>query len=90
MDDKTKIFWLGVAVVFGCLIYIACVTFLPIPPTGIKYADMAVPFLLGSGFGMVIGYYWGTSQGSSDKSKTIDKALNAVVNQPPPPPPEVK
>jgi hypothetical protein len=59
-------------VIFG---YIFCTTFVPIPDSGIKYADMALPFLLGSGFGAVVGFYFGSSEGSQSSKDLANKAL---------------
>ena len=55
--------------------YIFLVTFVPIPETGIKHSDTVTGFLLGTGLGMLLSYYWGSSQGSAEKSKTIAKEL---------------
>ena len=40
--------------------YLAAATFLPIPESGIKLADMIVPYFLGI-IGVMVGYYWGSS-----------------------------
>lgn len=44
------------------MVYIAAATFLPIPQTGIKYADIAVPSLLSGVIGGIIGYLYGASK----------------------------
>jgi hypothetical protein len=71
MDDKIRIFWLAVGVLAACFLYFFLVTFLPIPSTGNKYADMVVPFLLGSGVGVIVGFHWGSSEGSQEKNKLL-------------------
>jgi hypothetical protein len=60
------------------LSYTFCVTFLPIPETGTKYADMALPFLLGSGIGAIVGYFFGSSEGSQEKNTLISQALGGT------------
>lgn len=42
--------------------YIAAVTFYPLSQTGVKYADMAVPLLLGSVVVAIVGFFYGSSQ----------------------------
>ena len=65
--DKRLVFlaWYVITAIFA---YIGAVTFLPVPETGSKYADMAVPFLLGSGFGALVGFYFA---GSPNKKNGI-------------------
>lgn len=43
-------------------IYIGAVTFAPISTTGIKYADIAVPLLLGTVIGGLVGFWYGASK----------------------------
>ena len=56
--------------------YLFMVTFLPIPQAGIEHAKTIVGFMLGSVISIIIGYFWGSSKGSSDKSKFIEKIEN--------------
>jgi hypothetical protein len=69
---------MAVFVVMVAFIYLAAVTFLPIPDTGIKYADIIVPSLINLGLGVIIGYFYGTSQGSQRKDTTIKNALEGT------------
>jgi hypothetical protein len=59
-------------------IYIFCVTFIRIPETGTKYADMALPFLLGSGVGAIVGFYFGSSEGSAQSKEIANKAMEVA------------
>ncbi len=56
--------------------YIGAVTFIELPESGSKYADMAVPFLLGSGFGALIGFYFAGSPSNKERSGIVDKEVN--------------
>ncbi len=84
--DK-KLVFMAFYVITAIFTYITAVTFLSIPETGQKYADMAVPFLLGSGFGALIGFYFAGSPGSKAKDETIRKIVDIL---PPTPPTVVK
>jgi len=80
--DK-KLVFLAFYVISAIFAYIGMVTFIPLPETGQKYADMAVPFLLGSGFGALVGFYFA----GSPSSKAKDEAIRRIVDVLPPTPP---
>jgi hypothetical protein len=42
--------------------YVAAVTFFPLNSSGIKYADIAVPLLLGTVIGGLMGFWYGASK----------------------------
>lgn len=42
--------------------YLFCVTFVALSPSGIKYADIAVPLLLGTVIGGLMGFWYGASK----------------------------
>jgi hypothetical protein len=68
---------LGALIVLGTFVLII---FLILSPTT-DYKDvlvMAVGALIAS-FSLVVGYFYGSSKGSSDKSETIDRKLNGGV-----------
>ncbi len=84
--DK-KLVFMAFYVITAIFVYISAVTFVVVPETGQKYADMAVPFLLGSGFGALIGFYFAGSPGSKTKDDTIRKIVDIL---PPTPPPTIR
>ena len=84
--DQCKLFWFGVIVVMSVLGLCTAVIFIPIADTGEKYADMTIPFILGSGFGGIIGVYFGTSESSRSKNKTIETLVENQANTPVPTP----
>jgi hypothetical protein len=43
------------------LLYCFCITFVPLPATGIKYVDTILGFFLGTLIAIPVGYYWGSS-----------------------------
>lgn len=51
--------------------YIIGVTFLKLPPDGVRYADTILGFLLGTGMGAILQFFYGSSQGSKTKDETL-------------------
>ncbi len=80
--DK-KLVFMAFYVITAIFVYISAVTFITLPDTGQKYADMAVPFLLGSGFGALIGFYFAGSPGMKSKDDTIRKIVDILPPTPP-------
>lgn len=61
----------AVLIIIVTLLYFFCVTFIVIPESGKRYADIILGALIGSGFTAIISFYWGSSKGSEDKTETI-------------------
>lgn len=61
------------------MLYIAAATFLPITTSGAKYADMAVPLLLGTVIGAITGFFFG----SSTTATTPRPPTDPITPQPP-------
>lgn len=59
--DRRFIALFTVLAFVAVMAYVAAVTFLQLPDTGVKYADIAVPLLLGTVVGGIIGYLYGAS-----------------------------
>ncbi len=54
-------------------LYLFLITFIPISSAGAEHSKTIVGFILGSVISIIIGYFWGSSKGSADKSKYIEK-----------------
>lgn len=67
MTDKPKLLYFAIGIAVVCFVYFFCVTFLTIPESGQRYADLILGFLIGTAFASVINFYWGSSEGSKDK-----------------------
>lgn len=83
----------AVYVVTLTFVYLAAVTFLPLGTSGIKYADIAVPLLLGTVIGGLMGFWYGASKASAaPPAPDVDKPTGkpgdpvAVHEEPPSPP----
>ena len=58
--------------IIGAL-YIFCITFLPIAPANIRFADLIAGFILGQIIATVINFYFGSSQSSVNKTEMLNK-----------------
>lgn len=61
--------------------YIAACTFFPMPSTGIKYADIAVPSLLSGVIGGIIGYLYGASKTQTPPPATAPATTAITVTE---------
>ena len=73
MDDSQKKFLgqLAVFIMTMSFVYFFCITFIPMPETGARYADIILGALLGSGFTVIVAFYFGSSKSSADKSEAM-------------------
>lgn len=65
----------AVYVVTLTFLYLAAVTFLPLGSSGIKYADIAVPLLLGTVIGGLMGFWYGASKGHPSATAPVPTGL---------------
>jgi hypothetical protein len=70
-NDKKSLLYFAMGIVAACFIYFFCITFLPVPAGGQRYADLILGFLLGTACAAVINFYWGSSKGSQDKNEAL-------------------
>lgn len=73
------VLYLATGVIGVCTIYFFCLTFLPVPESGKRYADIILGALIGSGFTAIMSWLYGSSKGSGDKQATIDKQIDAKI-----------
>lgn len=56
--------------------YISAITFVNLPESGIRFADVSQGFVMGTIVGGVMAFYFGTSQGSVDKNEIIKNKIS--------------
>ena len=52
-------------------LYIFCITFLPIAPANMRFADLIAGFILGQIIATVMNFYFGSSQSSLNKTNLL-------------------
>ena len=60
------------------VLYIAAITFLPIPSDNIRFADTILGFLLGTLMATVINYFFGSSRQSQAKDSALADAIKGM------------
>ncbi len=71
-DQKKEksIRWMALLILIICFAYLFIASFVMPPSTGRDYSTPIVGFIT-----FLVGYYYGSSSGSTAKSETIDKEL---------------
>jgi uncharacterized membrane protein len=77
MNEKRIILLMGAGLMLLCLSFFFAVCFVAMSASGEKYADQIVIAIIGI-LGIVVGYYFGSSKGSADKSEELAKEAKAV------------
>lgn len=57
------------------MVYFILVTFVDLPKDGVNFANIILGFLLGTAIAAIFNFYFGSSQGSKDKTKEIEGML---------------
>jgi len=76
--------WFAVGLCSVAMLYVAAITFAPIPPANLRYADTVLGFILGTVMSTPIGFFYG----SSKSTQSTTQALIAQVTPPTQPPQE--
>lgn len=77
-DDKFVrrfIYYLAIFWSLAAAIYIAFITFGYIPPENVRFADTILGFMLGTVIASILGFFYGSSKGSQDKTEALTKEL---------------
>ena len=61
----------------AAMIYVAAITFIPIPKDNARFADTVLGFILGTVMATPIGFFFNSSKSSQAKDETIKNALRA-------------
>ncbi len=74
--EKQILIYMAIGILAFCALYFILVTFLPMPETGKRYADIILGALIGSGFTALISFYYGSSKSSQDKGEQLNLMEN--------------
>lgn len=62
---------MAVGLMFSAILYVFCITFIPVPDRSRDFANIALGFLTGTALLSVVNYYFGSSQSGRDKDASI-------------------
>jgi hypothetical protein len=77
-DDKFVrrfIYYLAMFWSLAATCYIGFITFGYVPPENVRFADTIIGFLLGTVIASILGFFYGSSKGSQDKTEALTKEL---------------
>lgn len=69
--SKRFLYFFSIGWSLATAVYIACITFAPIPPGNVRFADTILGFLLGTILATMFNFFYGTSKSSSNKDEVI-------------------
>jgi hypothetical protein len=78
-----RIFWMGTAILIMVLVIVLLLFFITIPAANKDVLNTVIGAIVGSGFGSVVGFYYGSSQSSKTKDDTITNLTKADAAAPP-------
>lgn len=78
--SKRFVYYLASAWSLSAMIYIGCITFLPIPPANMRFSDTILGFLLGTVVATILNFFFGSSSGSVKKTEEMTAALKGAIN----------
>lgn len=79
--SKRFVYYFAAALCLGGAAFIAAITFIEIPEQNIRFADTALGFVLGSMLAPVVGFFFGTSFGSRNKSNEQASMINKLIDK---------
>ncbi|RKZ77650.1 MAG: hypothetical protein DRQ35_07305 [Gammaproteobacteria bacterium] len=74
--SKRFIYYYTIFISAAAISLIFMMFFIDIPDDNKRIVDMTIGILVGTGLVSIINYYFGSSQGSSNKAKQLNKMLN--------------
>ena len=76
--SKRFIYYLATAWSLAAMIYIAFITFAPIPTANIRFADTILGFMLGTVIATILQFFYGSAQSNRAKDSSIANLIDAV------------
>jgi len=81
MFSKRFVYYFASFLAIVACIYIGVITFATIPAENVRFADTCLGFVLGSLLAPVIGFFFGTSVGSRNKTATQDSVIKRLIDK---------
>ena len=76
--SKRFVYYLASAWSLAAMAYIGFVTFATIPPDNVRFADTILGFLLGTVIATILNFFFGSSDGSKQKTEGISEAIKGL------------
>lgn len=80
--ERRFLLWFAAAIVFFIMLYCSAVTFIDIPRENKDLANFALGALIGSGFTVIVGFFFGSSKSNKEKDDTIASMAQKGNNTP--------
>lgn len=68
--SKRFIYYFALAWSLFAMLYVAAITFFPIPESSVRFADTVLGFLLGTAMAGIIQFFFGSSEGNERRAET--------------------
>lgn len=68
--SKRFIYYFAMAWSLFAMLYVAAITFYPIPESSVRFADTVLGFLLGTAMAGIIQFFFGSSEGNERRAET--------------------
>lgn len=79
--SKRFVPYLATAWSFCAVIYIFCISFLPVPEQSLRFVDTVLGFMLGTIIATIINFFFGSSSSSRSKDSVNQQALSLLTQQ---------
>jgi len=76
--SKRFIYYFAIGWSLFAMVYLAGISFFEIPETSVRFVDTTVGFLMGTIISGIVQYFFGSSQGSKEKSKQQETLLSKL------------
>jgi hypothetical protein len=77
MFGRRFLAYFAVGLTIAGMAYLAAITFAPIPPANIRFADTILGFIIGTLVASPVGFYFGSSKSSQASSEVLRSMLPA-------------
>jgi hypothetical protein len=79
--SKRFIYYLAIGYILFCFFFASCFFFVHYPPENRDIINMLAGVLISTGLVSVLGFFFGSSKGSSDKQNKMDSMVDKMINK---------